>query len=194
MFTVAGDWIVSPKSPVRPTLSYPMFVYSIFILKISDQNFICICHFPMSFYILLEEYWMSDVNIPRTVNCTSYDVPRNVIAPLFCYLSLLFTHVTPTVMRSVSMYIYIQIRDGVKQGINMQIWQWFTAECRLAFLCLQTAGSRVKMWAIAEEKGRNWSRLVLKWRRESLTFTRQELYRIGDKQFSSRGFKFVMVY
>lgn len=60
-------------------------------------------------------------------------------------ISLLLTHVTPMVMGSVSTYIYIQIRVGVKQGINMQIWQWFTAEGTLAFLCLQTAGCLVKM-------------------------------------------------
>ena len=60
-------------------------------------------------------------------------------------LSLLLTHVTPTVMRSMSMYIYIQIRVDVKHGINMQIWQWFTAAGRLAFLCLQTAGVVLNM-------------------------------------------------
>jgi len=77
------------------------------------------------------------------------------------------------------MYIYIQIHVGVKHGINMQIWQWFTAEGRLAFLCLQTAGCRVKTWATAEEKGSNWSRLVLKWRRESLHSLVRLLYKTG---------------
>jgi len=133
-------------------------------------------HLSFPHCVLHSPRWILHVWHKRPTNSTTVQVMTFLAKLLLHYfitslslsLSLLLTHVTPTVMRSVSTYIYIQIRVGVKQGINMQIWQWFTAEGALAFLCLLTAGSRVKTWAIAEEKGRNWSRLVLKWRRESL--------------------------
>jgi len=69
-----------------------IFPGELFILKLSDQNFICICHFPMAFYILLDEYCMSDINIPQIVQLyklwrSSQCYCSSILLPLsHCYL------------------------------------------------------------------------------------------------------------